>query len=96
VSGQPRWRNAKLWGATGLLPVGVCLVAVTAETHRVAPSLVGYACLLFVPGLIIDVVVDALRADAPAELQAELHKRREAPGRPGDPPATGGEPQPTG
>lgn len=72
MSNPARWRNAKLWAATGLLPLGVSLVAATAETHTVAWSLAGYACLLFVPALIIDVIVDTLRDHVTAEHSGQI------------------------
>jgi len=66
-----RRQAVKLWCASGLLPVGVCLVAVAAETGWVGPSVAGYVCLLLVPPLVVDVVVDRLDQRIGAALRAE-------------------------
>jgi hypothetical protein len=51
----------KIVVATILLLVGVASVGATAETHAGPWAFGGYLCLLFVPALIFDAVVEKVR-----------------------------------
>lgn len=57
----------KVVAATALLLVGVAAVGATAETHAGWWAVGGYLCLLFVPALIFDAVVEKLKPSAKQE-----------------------------
>jgi hypothetical protein len=64
-SGDHRVRGRwKIWAATVLLPVGVSFTAAAAETHSIWWALAGDVCLLFVPALTADYIIDQIKRRA--------------------------------
>lgn len=53
--------HGKIAAATFLLLVGVAAVGNTAETHAGWWALGGYLCLIFVPALVFDAVVEKVK-----------------------------------